>query len=67
MIDHKYRFVLILVLVPTIIIAIVLLVLFGEGNELAARVLGWLEGAGLVLVPALVDSWAEKRRRARTS
>jgi hypothetical protein len=63
MIEHKHRFLLIAILVPTLIVAIVALVLFGEGNELAERVLGWLEGAAVVLGPALVDAFVEKRKR----
>ena len=65
MLDHRHRFLLIAILAPTILLSIVALVIFGEGNELAERVLGWLEGAAIVLGPALLDAWLEQRKREK--
>lgn len=67
MLEHKQRFILIAILVPTVVLAIVLLALFGDGNATAERVLGWLEGAGMVLGPALVDAWADHRKQQQHS
>lgn len=65
MVDHKIRLYLIAALATLVLAAVVLLHIFAPDQ--AQGLLERLEGALLVLLPAVVDSSAEQAKRARES
>lgn len=63
--NHQLRLLFIAIATVLSLVAVVVLALLGEGNEMAQTVLVRLEGALGVLIPALLDAAAVRRRQQR--